>query len=55
MLLLLLFFVFVFFLGGGQTFNWEGGGVVARGRLRNEGCTIKSQMGGGGGQWGPMV
>ena len=33
--------------GGGQTFIWRGGG--ARGRRPNEGCTIKSQMGVGGG------
>ena len=33
---------------GGQTFIWG-----PRGRHRNEGCTMKSQIGGGGGgQWG---
>ena len=31
-----------------------GGGGGARGRHRNEGCTIKSQMGGGGGAWPPV-
>ena len=37
--------------GGGHTFIWAGGGEP-RGRHRNEGCTIKSQMGGGGGNGG---
>ena len=36
---------------GGTYLHLGGGGGGARGRYRNEGCTIKSRMGGGGGAW----
>ena len=48
------FFFSFFFWGGGD--KWEGGRPSSgglRGRHRNEGCTMKSQMGGSNG--GPMV